>query len=340
MADRTVSAGYTKALFDVAVSRGADQEKLAACVNLDLETLNNPETRVSFAVFKALMLASKTACNDPAFGLHFGETSHFEDMSIVGLICHAAGTMGEAFAQMNRFARLAIEVDGHDTNNRFDLIRIGQDLWLEDQRRNPNDFPELTESTFARFICDTKRHFGDAPFARAVHFTHSAPAYRAEHDRVLGVPLVFNSDKNAILIHDSWLSIPINHENKYVFGIFSERAEALLKSLENAATTKGDIETRIIPILHTGLLSMDQIAKAMGLSRTTLYRRLKEEGVNFDALVDALRHKMALHYLDGKKVSVNETAYLVGFSDPTAFSRAFKRWTGKSPAKRKVGAQS
>ena len=240
--------------------------------------------------------------------------------------------------ELERLGRI-LEREGA-TNNRFDLIRIGQDLWLEDQRRNPNDFPELTESTFARFICDTKRHFGDAPFARAVHFTHSAPAYRAEYNRVLSVPLVFNSDKNAILIHDSWLSIPINHENKYVFGIFSERAEALLKSLENAATTKGDVETRIIPILHTGALSMDQIAKAMGLSRTTLYRRLKEEGVNFDALVDALRHKMALHYLDGKKVSVNETAYLVGFSDPTAFSRAFKRWTGKSPAKRKVGAQS
>jgi AraC-like DNA-binding protein len=69
----------------------------------------------------------------------------------------------------------------------------------------------------------------------------------------------------------------------------------------------------------------------MGVSRKTLLRRLKAEGVTFAKVLDALRHKMALDYLSARKVSVNETAYLVGFSDSTAFSRAFKRWTGKSP---------
>ena len=73
----------------------------------------------------------------------------------------------------------------------------------------------------------------------------------------------------------------------------------------------------------------------MGLSHDTLYRKLKEEGVTYEKLLDELRHKMALHYLNGKKVSVNETAYLVGFSDASAFSRAFRRWTGASPRKRK-----
>ena len=70
----------------------------------------------------------------------------------------------------------------------------------------------------------------------------------------------------------------------------------------------------------------------MGLSRQTLYRRLKAEGVSYGWLLDELRHRMALHYLNGKKVSVNEAAYLVGFSEPSAFSRAFKRWTGTPPS--------
>jgi AraC-like DNA-binding protein len=84
-------------------------------------------------------------------------------------------------------------------------------------------------------------------------------------------------------------------------------------------------------ILHTGDASVDIIAKKLGFSRQTLFRRLKAEGATFREVLDELRHKLALDYLSGKQVSVNETAYLVGFSEPAAFSRAFKRWTGSSP---------
>ena len=87
-------------------------------------------------------------------------------------------------------------------------------------------------------------------------------------------------------------------------------------------------------INHTGDAGKDAIAGRLGMSGDTLLRRLKAEGTTFEAVLDELRHKMALHYLDGRKVSVNETAYLVGFSEASAFSRAFKRWTGTSPRKR------
>ena len=84
-------------------------------------------------------------------------------------------------------------------------------------------------------------------------------------------------------------------------------------------------------MLHTGNTSMDAIASKLGLGRQTLFRKLKAEGTTFEKVLDELRHQMALNYLGGKKVSVNETAYLVGFSEPAAFSRAFKRWTGTAP---------
>ena len=111
----------------------------------------------------------------------------------------------------------------------------------------------------------------------------------------------------------------------------SARAEKLLKSLEMSKTMRGRVENLLIPILHTGEASMDTIARKLGLSRQTLFRKLKAEGVTFEQVMDELRQKLALHYLNRKKVSVNQTAYLVGFSEPAAFSRAFKRWTGSSP---------
>lgn len=337
MAEPTVSAGYVTALVDLAVAKGCDRTRLLRRAGIDPDKLRHPDDRLTFESFKALMRTAKDLCKDPALALRFGAESRFNEMSIVGLICYAAETMGEGFEQMNRYARLVVEVEGHETGDRFVIVRDKQGVWIEDRRRNPNDFPELTESTWTRFICDYARGFPNRPpFVKAVHVTHAEPPHRAEYDRMWKAPVVFGSDKNALLIDESWLSIRLGPPNRYVFGLFSERAAALLKQLESSDTVRGQVESLLIPTLHTGESSMDEVARKMGLSRQTLYRQLKAEGVSYETLLDDLRHKMALHYLDGKKVSVSQTAYLVGFSDPSVFSRAFKRWTGSSPAQRRV----
>jgi AraC-like DNA-binding protein len=244
----------------------------------------------------------------------------------------ASETMEEAFAQLSRYARLVVEVYCSGTD-RFSLRRIAGQLWIFDTRRNANDFPELTESTFARMVCSFRRAFGEPHFLKAVHVTHPAPEYRAEYDRVLRLPVVFESDKNALLADEALLSWRNPNASRYVFGILSAHVDELLKRLEQSKSTRGRVESLLIPILHTGDANMSMIASKLGLTRQTLFRRLKAEGVTFEKVLDELRHTMALNYLRGRQVSVNEAAYLVGFSAPAAFSRAFKRWTGSSPCK-------
>jgi AraC-like DNA-binding protein len=335
MAEPTVSAGYVKALVDVATARGAPAEALLAEAELAPADLENPDARLPVARYETLMRAAKRLTADPAFALHFGAVSQFVEISIVGLISHAAETMIEAFNQMNRYARLVVEVDGHQSGARFVLVQDKDGTWIEDRRRNPNAFPELTESTWARFVWDYAHHFKDRPnYVKAVHVTHARPSYGAEYERVLKAPVTFSSHRNALLVEDWWASMKLAPANRYVFGLFSERAEALLKTLEKATTVRGQVESLLIPILHTGDTGMARIAKKLGVSRPTLYRQLKAEGVSYEALLDALRHTMAMDYLEAKKVSVGQTAYLTGFSDAGAFSRAFKRWTGRRPGGR------
>jgi len=132
-------------------------------------------------------------------------------------------------------------------------------------------------------------------------------------------------------VHPAWPMLKIDGGDRYVFGVFAEKADALLHELRASKTERGRVENLLLPMLHTGEISMDAVAAKIGVSRQTLYRNLKEEGVTFEQVLEQLRRKMALDYLQTRKVSVNETAYLVGFSDPAAFSRAFKRWTGVSP---------
>ena len=341
IAEPTVSAGYAKALLDLAVARGAPAAALLERSDIDPAILADQDNRLPLARFQVLMRAAKALTGEAALALKFGETSLLAEMSIVGLISEAAETLTEALAQLNRYGRLVIEVAGVGGGDRFAVVRGEGEhrgaFWLEDRRPDPDDFPELTESTLARFACGVARQFGGPPLARAVHVTHPEPAYRSEYDRIFRAPVTFGASRNALLIDNGWTTRGTGRSNRYVFGIFSERAEALMKSLETVRTTRGRVESALIPILHTGETDMSRLARELGVSRPTLYRQLKAEGVGYEALLDDLRHRMALHYLDGQKVSVSQTAYLVGFSDPSAFSKAFKRWTGASPARRGTG---
>jgi AraC-like DNA-binding protein len=330
----TVSGGFFKALLEFAVSLGADRDALLARAGITPADFADQDARLPLAAYKALYRAGAALSGEPALALKFPEATRFEQISIVGLICQSADTMGGALKQLNRFSRLVVEVDGVSDGPRFQLAPKGGELWLEDRCANAEDFPELVEAALGRFVCEMARHYPDFTFVRAVHLTRERPAQAAEYERILRAPVTFGAAWNALRIEPAWLTLEIHRPNLYAFGVFNGRADALLKSLVDSKTARGQVEALLIPLLHTGELGMEEIAGVMDLSRQTLYRRLKAEGVSFDQVLDTLRHRMALDYLE--RLSVSETAYLVGFSETSAFSRAFKRWTGVSPRARAV----
>lgn len=330
MPELTVAAGLARGLIEVAVSKGATGEALLARAGIAPEDLEDQDNRIPFMRYVALMRAGKELCNDPALGLHFGELNDLARVSVVGLIGYASETMLEAMQQMNRYGRLVIEFDGGP--DRFRIAQEQSGIWLVDNRENANDFPELTESTFARMVCGARR-FGYRPMQKQIHVTHPDAGYAHEYERIFQVPVTFGAPWNAMEIDPSLLTFPLNLQPRYVFGILTEHANALLKELENSKSLRGRVENLLMPVLHKGDIAMEAIAGKFCMSRQTLFRKLKAEGTTFERVLDDLRHRLALEYLRGNKVSVNEIAYLVGFSDPAAFSRSFKRWTGTSPRK-------
>jgi AraC-like DNA-binding protein len=328
MSELTIAASGVRALIDFAVSRGANRCVLAERSGIDLAQLEDRDNRIPFAKYVALMRAGQELCNDPALALHFGESVDVSEIAFTHQI--GARSLPEAFAVMNRYARLTVEVDVPGSD-RYMLSRIGAQLWMIDTRANANDFPELTESSFARMICSMRRFLGDIKLAKAVHFTHAAPSYRPEYDRIFRTPVIFESDKNAFLLNDSMLSFKPPVAPTYASQVLTARAEELLEKLESSKSVRAHVERLLVPAMKTGDVRMERIACELGVSRQTLFRRLKAENVTFEKVLDELRHRMALHYLNGGRMSVSQTAHLVGFSDPAAFSRAFKRWTGSSP---------
>lgn len=342
MGEPTIAAGYVKALLNFAVAKGADRKLLSARSNVDPDGNYEQDDRVPFANYVALLDASIELCNEPALALQFGEAVLMPDVSIVGLVCSASETTGAARVQMNRYARLLVDEDPGRASEIVELVRNDTGVWLHATSKSYIGNGRLTEVSFAQCVTGARAllgatpEFAGRPFPCSVHFTHSEPNYRAEYDRIFKAPLVFGSNKNALQIDEEFLSIKLPTTNRYVFGLLNERAEALLRNLKASNSVRARVESVLIPILHTGEASMDVTAAKLGLSRQTLFRKLKAEGTTYEKLLDELRHRMAIDYLNGKKVSVNETAYLVGFSEPAAFSRAFKRWTGVSPRAKRV----
>jgi AraC-like DNA-binding protein len=337
MAEFSVAAGLARGVIEFAASKGAGAAALGEQAGIDPRDLTDQDSRVPLATYQALLRAAKDLCRDPAFALHFGEAVDLSEMSVVGLIGRASQTMLDAFLQLNRYGRLVVEVD-LGTTDRFQIEPGDGGLWLIDKRRNPNDFVELTESTMARVTCGCLRMVrdggwsGETPSLKAAHFTHADPGYRGEYERIFGAHVMFEAERNAILFDASWAAHKLALQPRYAFGILSKHADTLLETLHRSKTTRGRVEGLLLPVLHTGEAGKEAIAAKLGMSSDSLLRRLKAEGTTFEVVLDELRHKMALHYLENRKVSVNETAYLVGFSEPSAFSRAFKRWTGASPS--------
>lgn len=331
MRELTVAAGAVRALMEFAVSRGASPETLAERSGIDPSDLQDRDRRIPFPKYVLLMRAGQELCRDPALALHFGESVPTSEISLVHTVGAHSETMAEGLALINRYAPLTVEVDIVGAGDRFVFERGEGEVWIIDRRENPNDFPELTESAFARMICTGRQFVGDRSFLKAVHVTHAEPSYRAEYERIFRVPVVFRSDRNALLSDDSWMALKPPTPSRPVLDVLKAHSEALLEKLESTKSTKGRVEDLLTPSLPTGGATMDAIAKQLGVSRQSLFRKLKAEGVTFEEVLDGLRHELALRYLNGGGLSVKETAFRLGFSESGSFSRAFKRWTGTSP---------
>ena len=122
------------------------------------------------------------------------------------------------------------------------------------------------------------------------------------------------------------------------FGFLGQMFQSLAQPEARTRCFRKEVESAIEPMLATGEVSIDRVARELGMSRQTLYRRLKMEGVTFEEILDAKRRQLAIRYLRLDRISVKAAAYKLGFSEPAAFSRAFKRWTGASPSTVRIAA--
>lgn len=326
---QSVAAGMVVGLIDHAASRGVDRRYLLAVAGLPATGEIDPNRRVPLELYTRVWREAKRLCNNPALAIEHAVSHGFDNLSIVGLIAYASATMRDAIEQLNRFGRLVTDISVVGTD-RFTLSDESDGIWLTDNRLDEPPFPECTETSFIWFVRAAGEP-GDAPYCSLADVTHEDPGTRAAFERALGAPIRFGASRNAIRISQAWLDYRINQYPCYAFSVFCSHADRLLAELDASRSVAGQVERLILPMLHTGKVTAEDVARQLNMSGQGLYRALRAEGTTFEELLAELRHRFAKGYLAEQRASLKEIAYLLGYSDVSAFSRAFKRREGVSP---------
>lgn len=334
MQNATIAAGIVAGFAAFLAQNGVDGSELTGQAGIAPGSLADPDGRLPLAQYARLVRLGQQATGDSGLSLRFGAAVGMADLSILGLIMEASASMGEAFAQMQRYGRLA-QASDPSLPPRFVLERRDGRLFLVDQRPDPGAFPELTEEAFAQLTCGPRR-FLTRPHVLAVHVSHGVPPHAALYEDVFACPVHFGAAVNGLELPDDIADWPIAGARRYVFGALREKADRLLVQASAPTTVRARLEQAMRAVLHQGEPRADALAAQLGFSRSTLFRRLRDEGTSFALVLDQLRRDMAIDYLLASRVSAAEIAYLLGFSEPAAFSRAFQRWTGQTPGQYRV----
>lgn len=186
----------------------------------------------------------------------------------------------------------------------------------------------------------TTRWFGQQPPELEVHFTYAEPDDVSQHRAVFGdAELVFDAPWNGFIFGAFHLEKKLTSADPSVHQVLRDHADRLLQKLAPGDSLVERIRAQLLESLKEGPLTAEAVAASMGITRRTLTRRLRQEGTSFTELLEDIRHQAALHYLDTTDHSLDDIAFLVGFSESSAFVRAFKRWQGASPTAYRRGRQ-
>jgi AraC-like DNA-binding protein len=327
----TVLAALVQGNLHAARAFGLDGDALERTAGLTPDVLGDPDGRVPFERYVALGEAINADPRAIAFGLWLGRGMALPALGVVGYVMQHAPDVRAALSCLERFNRLLGDNIGPAISERGDLVlhrveppRVARLLSL-------SIAAPLGTVTLLRDLAG----LGPAdPVALEAAFQH--PPFpddaRAEVETALGCPLRFNADEMRLVLPRALLDRPLVSPNEGLFAYLERHAEALQSRVAAAASLAARVRELLAARVRQGEPDQASIAQALAMSERTLQRRLQDEGATFAQLLDEVRAVLGRMYLADPKLAIFEVAFLLGYSEPSPFIRAFRRWTGQSPS--------
>lgn len=316
---------------DFAAQQGADPQQLIALSGQSAEQLAEESSTVTNELYDAIVTHAIVSTQDPHFGLHLGTQLSLSAAGLIGQITQTSASVKEALTYCCHFANLgcnALPMQLTKQANSYKIRWSFDPLWAH---QSPTAFQQtvlgMIVFTLQEF-CTLNRRI-ERPLA--IYIPWKAPSDLAEYQRVFAAPLFFEAGEIAVELEETQVERPISSADYQLLRLLVTHAEEKTKQRSSTSSFINQIKQLVIQLAQPVYPSIEQIAAQLNLSRRSLQRRLKAEDYTFQQLTDELRQEFALDYLKHHKLSINDVAYLLGYAENSAFSRAFKRWQGLSP---------
>jgi len=311
-------------------SYGCDSAELFDRAGLDHSRLRDPVARFSALAIRRLWELATETTRDSGFGLTVASFWHPTTLHALGYSWLASENLEEAFQRLARYTRIintaangVIQIE--NSADSYCLIMDASHLKV------PQPMPASVDAALAMVLNMCRASHGASFRPIRVSIQHDEPDCSSRFSELFEAPVAFSQAQNAIWMDPEMVSEPLATANPELVRINDRIVTDYMAQLDRSDVSMR-VRSKLVEHLPTGQISEEGIASSINLSQRSLQRRLREQGMSFTQLLESTRKELGLQYVRDPQHSFNEIGFLLGFAEPGNFSRAFKRWYGKSPS--------
>jgi AraC-like DNA-binding protein len=322
----TNHAGILSTFWKLIESYGKDPDPIFRKLYLDLRLAEDPTARIPYAKVEALWQETMKLVDDPNLGFKAAELWHPSAAGALGYAWLASPSLRAAFERVVRFLRVTtegIECEIEEKKGEFSVIHRFNS--------KASNISCIADAHLAILVALCRVNYGPNLNPVSVSFMHPAPENSGEFFRFFRCPVVFNAPDNRITFTQEIVDKHLTTSNPMLAQLNDQVMINYLAKLGGDNVVER-VKSVIIDQLPSGNVTDGSVANALYMSKRTFHRKLQQAETTFRFILNDLRYELADKYIKDRSLNLNEISFLLGFSDMSSFSRAFKRWTGDSPS--------
>lgn len=297
-------------------------------VGLSRTDVASPDGRISYASYMGLIERAALILSEPGYGLKLGSSRDVRDSGLVGFIALNSPTLGDALANVERYINV--------TNEGLDVVFASLGSGGGVLRFREADAPlrglrHHAEQSVATLVKGAREMTQLRANPVRVEFTHGKPNARIDYQSILGCPVRFQAEWDAVIYSEESLQLPVVGADNKLLRVLEAACRRIIGRRPGKDDLVHSVREYVVARLAKGPPSFDDLARHFNMSSKTLERRLGERNAGYRELIDGIRSDLAKHYLANTDLRLHQIAFALGYSEPGPLVRAFKRWTDVTP---------